>query len=139
MSSSLTTTAPEAEVARRQTTGEPALTYQPHVDVYDTGSGLTIRADIPGASADSIDVAFEDGVLAVHAKAPARDLPGRVLRQEYGIGDYRRSFRLGDGFDGAEITAEYRRGVLSIDVPRLAAVRPRKVAVRVATASGSAC
>lgn len=129
--SSLTTTTPE--VAGRQTVGEPALTYQPHVDVCDTGGGLTIRADIPGASAESIDVAFEDGVLAVHAKVPTRDLPGRVLRQEYGIGDYRRSFRLGDGFDGAGITAEYRRGVLSIDVPRLAAVRPRKVEVRVAT------
>lgn len=129
--SSLTTTAPEA--AGRQAAGEPTLTYQPHVDVCDTGSGLTIRADIPGAGAESIDVAFEDGVLSVHAKVPARDLPGRGLRQEYGIGDYRRSFRLGDGFDGAGITAEYRRGVLSIDVPRLAAVRPRKVEVRVAT------
>ena len=131
MSSSLTTTAPE--VVGRQAGAEPALTYQPHVDVCDTGSGLTIRADIPGASAESIDVAFEDGVLAVHAKVPARELQGRVLRQEYGIGDYRRSFRLGDGFDGAGITAEYRRGVLAIDVPRLAAVRPRRVEVRVAT------
>lgn len=131
MSSSLTTSAPAS--AGQPTAGEPTLTYQPHVDVCDTGSGLTIRADIPGASAESIDVAFEEGVLAVHAKVPARDRPGRALRQEYGIGDYRRSFRLGEGFDGAGITAEYRRGVLSIDVPRLAAVRPRKVEVRVAT------
>ncbi len=131
MNSSLTETGPE--IAGQRTGDEPALTYQPHVDVCDTGSSLTIRADIPGASAESIDVAFEDGVLSVYAKVPARELPGRVLRQEYGIGDYRRSFRLGDGFDGAGITAEYRRGVLLIDVPRLGAVRPRKVEVRVAT------
>jgi HSP20 family protein len=128
MSSSLTTTVPSTP--GHQTAGEPSLTYQPHVDICDTGGGLSIRADIPGAGADSIDVAFDDGVLAVQAKVPTRELPGRVLRQEYGIGDYRRSFRLGDGFDGAQITAEYRRGVLSIDVPRLAAVRPRKVEVR---------
>lgn len=132
MNSSLTTTTSNA--ASQQAGVEPALTYQPNVDVCDTGGGLSILADIPGASADSIDVAFEDGVLSVQAQVPSRDLPGRVLRQEYGIGDYRRSFRLGDGFDGAQITAEYRRGVLSIDVPRLAAVRPRKVEVRVATA-----
>jgi HSP20 family protein len=129
MSSSPTTT-----TAGQQIDGEPALTYQPHVDICDTGGGVTIIADMPGAGADSIDVSFEDGVLAVHATVPPRDLPGRVLRQEYGICDYRRSFRLGDGFDGAQITAEYRRGVLAIDVPRLAAVRPRKVAVRAATA-----
>jgi HSP20 family molecular chaperone IbpA len=130
MRSSLTTTVPSGPA--QQVAGEPSLTYQPHVDICDTGGGLSIRADIPGACTDSIDVAFDDGVLAVHAKVPARELPGRVLRQEYGIGDYRRSFRLGDGFDGAQITAEYRRGVLSIDVPRLAAVRPRKVEVRAA-------
>jgi len=61
---------------------------------------------------------------------PARELPGRAVRQEYGIGNYRRSFRLGDGFDGSAISADYRRGMLTIRVPRLAAVRPRKVEVR---------
>ncbi|MFM7033825.1 MAG: Hsp20/alpha crystallin family protein [Planctomycetia bacterium] len=112
----------------------PTLTYQPNVDIRDTGDGVTIVADIPGARTDSINVSFEDGVLAVHAAVPPREQPGRLLRQEYGIGDYRRSFRLGDGFDASQIAAEYRRGVLSIRVPRLAAVRPRKVEVRAATA-----
>ena len=68
-------------------------------------------------------------LLSVHAAVPARQLPGRQLTQEYGVGDFRRSFRLGDGFDASQISAEYRRGVLTISVPRLAAVRPRKVPV----------
>lgn len=109
---------------------ERPLLYQPNVDICDTGSEVTIVADLPGARADGIDVAFEDGVLAVQAAVPERELPGRVLRQEYGIGDYRRSFRLGEGFDASQITADYRRGVLSIRVPRLAAVRPRKIEVK---------
>ena len=54
----------------------------------------------------------------------------RGVLQEYGIGDYRRSFRLGDDFDASQITADYRNGVLTIRVPRLAAVRPRKIEVR---------
>ena len=86
--------------------------------------------DMPGASAESMNVSFEDGVLSVHAKVPQRSLPGRQLMQEYGIGDYRRSFRLGEGFDASQISAEYRKGVLTIHVPRLAAVRPRKIEVR---------
>ena len=92
---------PTTTTAGQPIDGEPTLTYQPHVDICDTGGGVTIIADIPGAGADSIDVSFEDGVLTVHATVSPRDLAGRVLRQEYGIGDYRRSFRLGDGFDGA--------------------------------------
>ena len=53
-----------------------------------------------------------------------------LVRQEGGVGDYRRSFRLGDGFDASQITADLARGVLTVRIPRLAAVRPRKVEVR---------
>lgn len=109
---------------------ETRLTYQPNVDICDCGAEVLLVADLPGARTDGIDVTFEDGVLSLHARVPARELPGRVVRQEYGIGDYRRSFRLGDGFDASQITADYRHGVLTIRVPRLAAVRPRKVEVR---------
>lgn len=109
---------------------EAALTYQPNVDICDCGAEVLIVADIPGARTDGIDVSFEDGVLSLHAEVQPRDLPGRSVLQEYGIGDYRRSFRLGDDFDASQITADYRHGVLTIHVPRLAAVRPRKVEVR---------
>jgi HSP20 family protein len=89
-----------------------------------------ILADLPGASADGIDVRFEDGVLSLHAAVPPREWAGKPLRQEYGIGDYRRSFQLGEGFDASLITADYAAGVLTLRVPRLAAVRPRTIAVR---------
>ena len=108
------------------------LTFQPNVDICDRGSEVLIVADVPGAGADRIDVGFDDGVLTVRATVPQRLLPGRVIRQEYGIGDYRRSFRIGEGFDASLISAEYRQGVLSIRVPRLAAVRPRTIEVRTA-------
>ena len=126
MTTRLQNPAPE-HAAERQ---EQTLTYQPNVDICDRGEEVLFVADIPGARADGIDVTFEDGVLSVHAAAPLRDLPGRPLRQEYGVGDYRRSFRLGDGFDAAKISADYRRGVITIHVPRLAAVLQRKVEVR---------
>jgi HSP20 family molecular chaperone IbpA len=77
------------------------------------------------------------GVGAAAAAATAlvervvpRPPSGRVIRQEYGIGDYRRSLRLGAGFDGTRIAADYRQGVLTIRVPRLTAVLPRKIEVR---------
>jgi HSP20 family protein len=111
-------------------TAEPSLIYQPNVDICDCGTEVLLVLDMPGAAAASCDVSFEEGVLSVQAKVPPRQLPGRQLTQEYGIGDYRRAFRLGDGFDASQITAAYRRGVLTIHVPRLAAVQPRKIEVR---------
>jgi HSP20 family protein len=124
-------TAPQAELATGPAPQQPSLTYQPNVDICDQGADVLLVADIPGARADGIDVSFEEGVLSVNAVVPPRELPGRLVRQEYGIGDYRRSFRLGDEFDASQITADYHHGVLTIRVPRLAAVRPRKVEVTV--------
>jgi len=114
-----------------EATEQPAaLTFQPNVDIRDVGGEVSLIADIPGANAAGIEVTFEDGVLTMHATVPPREQPGRPIRQEYGIGNYRRSFRLGEGFDASQITADYARGVLTVRVPRLAAVRPRKVEVR---------
>jgi HSP20 family molecular chaperone IbpA len=118
--------APEAEATEQPA----ALTFQPNVDIRDAGGEVSLIADIPGATAAAIEVTFEDGVLTMHATVPPREQPGRPIRQEYGIGNYRRSFRLGEGFDASQITADYARGVLTVRVPRLAAVRPRKVEVR---------
>jgi HSP20 family protein len=121
---------PEQPTPPPKAAAAPGLTYQPNVDVCDCGAEVMLVSDMPGASAESMNVSFEDGVLSVHAKVAQRPLPGRHLVQEYGIGDYRRSFRLGEGFDASQISAEYRKGVLTIHVPRLAAVRPRKIEVR---------
>lgn len=118
-------TAPSPTVEQR-----PRLTYRPNVDIRDRREEVVFVADIPGSSAEGIDVRFEDGVLSIHAVVTPRGMPGRAVRQEYGVGDYRRSFRLGDGFDASRIAADYRQGVLTVRVPRTAAVLPRRVEVR---------
>ncbi len=124
------TTAPERAAPRPADTARETETFQPAVDVCDRGAEVTIVADVPGARADGIDVSFDDGVLTVHATVQPRTIPGRAILREYGVGDYRRAFRLGEDFDASQITAECRAGVLTVRVPRLAAVRPRKIEVR---------
>jgi HSP20 family molecular chaperone IbpA len=129
------TTQTQAAPGRTPETGvrsqiEPPDPFQPAVDIRDSGAAVTLVADVPGARTDGITVAFEEGVLTVEAAVAARQLPGRIVQREYGIGDYRRMFQLGNGFDASQIVAEYRNGVLTIHVPRLAAVRPRKIEVR---------
>lgn len=108
---------------------ERSTVYQPHIDIHDTGADVVLVADLPGATAGGIDVTFDDGVLTLKASVPSRALPGRTIRRDYGVGDYRRAFRLGEGFDAAAITADYRAGVLTVRVPRVAAAVPRRVPV----------
>lgn len=105
--------------------------YRPVIDVVETGDAHIIHADVPGATPESIDLSFEKGVLTVTASVPPRERDGAsVLRREYGVGSYRRSFQLGDAIDSNGIGAELHNGVLTITLPKAAEQRARKIEVR---------
>jgi HSP20 family protein len=105
--------------------------YRPNVDIIETENELTVLADMPGASADRIDVNFEEGTLAIHARVEPRQ-PADLLYvvQEYGVGDYYRTFRVSEAVDAGKITAEYTDGVLVLHLPKAEASKPRKIAVK---------
>jgi len=122
---------------REHRTTEPEQTrggraYSPDVDILEKDNELLLLADVPGATADQIDVNYEQGLLTIHAKVPPRQDPDKThyLLREYGVGDYYRSFRIGEGIDAASIQAELSQGVLTVRLPKAAEVRPRKIAVR---------
>lgn len=106
--------------------------YAPEVDIYETTEGFVLQADLPGADPKSLDVSFEKGLLTLHAKVPARqDNDAKYLLREYGVGDFRRSFRVDETIDPEKIAAEYHNGVLTIRLPLAPGLQPRKVKVKV--------
>jgi HSP20 family protein len=105
--------------------------FRPNVDILEKQDELLVVADVPGARADAIDVNFEDGMLEIHAAvAPRQDDGQEYLLEEYGIGDYYRSFRISEAIDAANISAVCADGVLTLRLPKTEAVKPRKIAVR---------
>ena len=105
--------------------------YRPSVDIYERPDELVLLADAPGAASDSIDVRFEDGVLTIEARVKPREAENReYLLQEYGVGDFYRSFRLSDQIDAGRITAEYTHGTLKLHLPKVEAAKARKIAVQ---------
>jgi HSP20 family protein len=122
--------AAEADGAEHTRTGP---FYRPLVDIVEQAEELTLLADIPGAAAGNVDVKFEDGTLTLHAKvAPRYAESTQFLVAEYGVGDYYRTFRIGETIDASKIHAEYRDGVLTLHLPKSEAVKPRKIKVQVA-------
>ncbi|MEO1129005.1 MAG: Hsp20/alpha crystallin family protein [Planctomycetota bacterium] len=107
-----------------------AASYRPLVDIIENDTELTILADLPGASASSIDVSYRDGVLSLLAPVEDRAPEGGTgVLQEYNVGSYRRTFRIAQHVDADAIAAEYRDGVLTLHLPKVAAVRPRQITV----------
>jgi len=104
--------------------------YRPHVDILESGDELTVLADVPGASPDGIDVHFEDGTLAIHARVPPRNEEVDFLVREYGVGDYYRTFEVNESIDPDKISAQYADGVLTLHLPKSEAAKPRKIPVK---------
>jgi HSP20 family molecular chaperone IbpA len=104
--------------------------YRPNVDIVEKENELYLVADVPGAVADKIDVDFADGILTVFAPIEhAAEGERRYLRREFGKGDFRRSFRIGEQIDPSAITADCSDGVLTLHLPKAEAIKPRKIAV----------
>jgi HSP20 family protein len=104
--------------------------YRPNVDILEKADELLVLADLPGASKDQIDINFDKGELSLHAAVPLRQ--GRdqqYLAHEYGVGDYYRTFRIGETIDPQRISADYADGVLSLHLPKAESAKPRKIAV----------
>jgi HSP20 family protein len=114
--------------ASELTRGAPA--YRPDVDILEQGDELLLRADVPGARADAIDVRYENGTLTLHARVePRQDEATTWLLREYGTGDWHRSFELAETIDATGIRAEYADGVLTLHLPRVESARPRRIPV----------
>lgn len=108
-----------------------ARQYEPRADIVELQNELQVRLDVPGATAESIDVNFENGVLTIRGQVCDRQPANtRFLLQEYGVGDFVRSFRIGDVIDSAKVTAKCRNGVLTLHLPKTEAIRARRIAVQ---------
>ena len=105
--------------------------YRPSVDILERPDELIVEADVPGATADQIDINFEEGMLTIDAKVkPRQPEDQEYLVREYGVGDYRRTFHVSEAIDPAKIVAEFSDGVLTLHLPKAEAARPRKIPVK---------
>ncbi len=118
------------EVARQEPT-RGAQQYRPVVDILETADELRVLADVPGARAEDIEINFEKGVLAIHARVEARQPEGvSYLLREYGVGDFHRVFEVSEKIDVERITAEHADGVLVLHLPKAEKAKIHKIEVR---------
>jgi HSP20 family protein len=92
----------------------------PRVDVVETENEFLVMADMPGTRPEDVDIRFERGELSVHGR--------RTCRNE-GFGTYHRTFAVADSVAADKIGAELKAGVLTIHLPKVEAVKPKRIAV----------
>jgi HSP20 family molecular chaperone IbpA len=119
----------QTEVASAERT-RGGVTYSPRIDIWEADDELLLFADMPGVDAESLDIQFENRELRIHGKVCPRHESINFLYGEYGIGDFYRTFSIGEAIDGEKISAELKNGVLRLHLPKTEAVKPRRIDVK---------
>ena len=110
----------------------PGPTFTPAVDIFETDREITLVADIPGVKADNLLIDVRDNVLTLVGEVEAPEAQDEVdVLREYDTGKYLREFTLSEMIDQSKIEAELKEGVLRLTLPKVEAVSPRKVTVKV--------
>ena len=108
-------------------------TAYPKVNVYEYDTKIGVIAEIPGLDKKDLNIEVEDGVLTVSGdKSHGFDEgKAKVLRRELKHSSFKRQFTLGEQLDGDNISANFKDGILSIEIPKIEPALPKKNIVKI--------
>lgn len=118
------------QVAAREQSGADRPEFSFPVDIYDREEEIVLVADMPGVKADSVEINLDRGNLSIRGGSAARAHEGEAILQEYRVGDFVRSFTVSEDIDPSGISADFKNGVLTLHLPKVAERKPRKIPVR---------
>jgi HSP20 family protein len=115
---------------------EEALTttsFAPPVDIYEDEHNITLKLEVPGIDEKDIDVRIENTTLTVHGerKIEKDEKEENFRRVERQYGEFTRSFTLPSSVDPGQVTADYAKGVLKINLAKKAEAKPKQIKVNV--------
>jgi HSP20 family protein len=114
-----------------QAPGDTERVIRPAVDIFEDQSGITLRADMPGVSRESLDIRIDRDTLSVEAQASISTPENmEALHAEVQSTRYQRSFSLSGELDTDNVEANLKDGVLTLRIHKRAEHQPRKIEVQ---------
>lgn len=97
---------------------QPALMK---TDIKEKNDKYVIEMDLPGYEKENINLTLENGYLEISASVVKEDNSAdgeKFVRQERFYGECSRSFYVGDELTEEDIHAEFKNGILKIELPK---------------------
>ena len=106
-------------------------TWHPVVDMYDEDDKVVIKAELPGMDKKDIVVDVKDRVLTLSGE---RTYDNEVkeenyYRRERAYGKFQLAFSLPADVDADKIKADFKDGLLKIEVPKPEEQKPKNIMV----------
>ena len=113
--------------------GSALTAWAPAVDIYETENELVLKADLPDVNEKDLDVRVENNMLTIRGerKFEQKVKEENYLRIERTYGSFSRSFSLPNTVNTESIKAEYKNGVLTVEMPKRAESKPKQVKIGV--------
>ena len=105
--------------------------WNPAVDLYEIDDHFVIKAELPGVDKKNIAIDLKDRVLTLSGE---RSFENEVKQENYyrrerSYGKFQRAFTLPADVDSDKIKAEFKDGLLQIEVPKPEAQKPKQVTI----------
>jgi HSP20 family protein len=134
----MTAPVPEIQNLRREMNrifsgiGQEVSQNFPAVNVWVGENDAMVKAEIPGAEIEKIDISvIVDSLTISGSREPVTLGEGESYhRQERDFGRFTRTLQLPFNVEVNKVDARYENGILSITLPRAEADKPKKVAIK---------
>jgi HSP20 family protein len=98
----------------------------PAVNILSNEANFTIEVAAPGLQKEDFKIEVKNNHLTIWTEVKKQEDSKKYSRQEFGFGNFKRSFTLPEIVDSENITAKYTDGVLYIAIPKLEKVKTSK-------------
>ena len=114
--------------------GTPGMqSWVPPMDLEDQEDLIRVSFEIPGVNRDDVTVTVENGVLTLAGEKRFERTSGdeksgpQIVERRYGR--FERSLSLPQSVDADKVSAQYENGVLTLELPKSAESRKRKISI----------
>ncbi len=105
----------------------------PATDILEREDGFYVFMDLPGVKRKDLNIDINENELTVAGRAlQGASEAESFLEVQFGPGEYVRAVSLSDRVDRERIKANLKDGVLTIHLPRLEKLAPRRIPVQTA-------
>jgi HSP20 family protein len=113
----------------------PSVTRQlPLINIYGNDEKIVVTSEVPGLETEKLDINVNGRELTIKG---SRELPELGEEECWTCGErlggeFARTINLPYEVETGKVAARYERGVLTVELPRAEADKPRKIAVKAA-------
>ncbi len=106
--------------------------WNPVVDVYNNDDSIVIKAELPGIDKEGIEIDVKERVLTLKGERSSENevKDDNYYRRERSFGKFERAFTLPADVDPDKIKADFKDGVLKIDIPKPEEQKPRQITIQ---------